>query len=62
MSEHEDDRGIHDIDDIKAKMREALERKKANDQGVEHHDHKDRGHAEHHGPALGKRMHRRKSG
>jgi len=48
-------------DDLKARMREALERKQANDRGVEHADH-DRGHAETHGPAGGKRVHRRKSG
>lgn len=48
-------------EDLKAKMREALEKKKANDRGVEHESH-DRGHAEVHGPASGKRMHRRKSG
>jgi hypothetical protein len=48
-------------DDLKAKMREALDRKKANDQGVQQSTH-DRGHAETHGPAGAKRMHRRKSG
>lgn len=48
-------------DDLKAKMREALERKQANDPGVEQRGH-DRGHAEVHGPAGGKRVHRRKSG
>ncbi|MDH2413082.1 DUF5302 domain-containing protein [Nocardioides sp. CER19] len=48
-------------DDIKARMREALERKQANDRGVEHEDH-DRGRAEQHGPAGAKRVHRRKSG
>jgi hypothetical protein len=48
-------------DDIKAKMREALDRKQANDRGVQHEDH-DRGSAEVHGPAGGKRVHRRKSG
>lgn len=42
-------------------MREALERKKANDRGVEHAEH-DRGRAEQHGPAVSKRVHRRKSG
>ncbi|HET7736815.1 MAG TPA: DUF5302 domain-containing protein [Nocardioidaceae bacterium] len=50
-----------DNEDLKAKMREALDRKKANDTGVEHASH-DRGHAEAHGPAAGKRVHRRKSG
>ena len=48
-------------DDIKAKMREALDKKQANDRGVDHSDH-DRGRAEEHGPAGGKRVHRRKSG
>ena len=48
-------------EDLKAKMREALDRKHANDSGVDHADH-DRGHAEAHGPAGGKRVHRRKSG
>jgi hypothetical protein len=48
-------------EDLKAKMREALDRKKANDAGVEHANH-DKGHAESHGPAGGKRVHRRKSG
>lgn len=48
-------------DDIKAKMREALERKQSHDKGVEHATH-DRGHAEAHGPASTKRVHRRKSG
>ncbi len=48
-------------DDLKAKMREALDRKRANDTGVEQADH-DKGHAESHGPASTKRVHRRKSG
>ena len=48
-------------DDLKAKMREALDRKKANDQGVQQASH-DKGHAESHGPASAKRLHRRKSG
>jgi len=48
-------------DDLKARMREALDRKKPNDQGVAHGNH-ERGHAEAHGPAGGKRLHRRKSG
>ena len=38
-------------EDLKAKMREALERKQASDSGVEHTNH-DRGHAEAHGPAI----------
>ncbi len=48
-------------DDLKAKMREALERKKSNDQGVDRAGH-DKGRAEEHGAAGGKRLHRRKSG
>jgi hypothetical protein len=48
-------------DDIKARMREALERKQANDRVVERDVH-DRGRAEAHGPAGAKRVHRRKSG
>jgi hypothetical protein len=48
-------------DDLKARMREALERKKGNDRGVEHRSH-ERGKAETHGPAAVKREHRRKSG
>jgi len=48
-------------EDLKAKMREALDRKKANDTGVEHAAH-DKGRGESHGPVGGKRLHRRKSG
>lgn len=48
-------------EDLKARMREALERKQANDRGVAQGGH-DRGHVEEHGPAGGKRVHRRKSG
>lgn len=55
------DQGSDQNSDIKARMREALDRKKANDRGVEHTTH-EKGHAEQHGPAGGKRMHRRKSG
>jgi hypothetical protein len=51
----------NDNADLKAKMREALDRKKANDRGVDHDSH-DKGHAEQHGPAGGKRVFRRKSG
>ncbi|HZJ07228.1 MAG TPA: DUF5302 domain-containing protein [Nocardioidaceae bacterium] len=52
-------------DDLKAKMREALERKQHRneppDHSVEHKTH-DRGHAEVHGPTGGPKMHRRKAG
>jgi hypothetical protein len=50
-----------DNDDLKAKMREALERKKAGDGGVKRVTH-EKGRAEEHGPASGRRVHRRKSG
>ena len=51
-------------DDIKAKMREALERKKANISGVDEHGHKkEKGHGpDTHGPLGGVHMHRRKAG
>ena len=51
-------------DDIKAKMLEALERKQANDRGVEGKGHrKEKGHgSDTHGPLGGVHMHRRKSG
>jgi len=49
-------------DDLKARMREALERKRSNDPGVSASGHK-RGKApETHGPLGGVHMHRRKSG
>ncbi|GAA3821937.1 DUF5302 domain-containing protein [Nocardioides panacisoli] len=48
-------------DDLKAKMREALERKHGNEAGVQHQGH-EKGKAEVHGPAGSKRVHRRKSG
>ncbi|MGZ4428512.1 MAG: DUF5302 domain-containing protein [Nocardioidaceae bacterium] len=49
-------------DDIKAKMREALDRKHAHDSGVGHKGHeKEKGH-ETHGPQGGVHMHRRKAG
>ena len=51
-------------EDIKAKMREALERKQANDRGVDEEGHKkEKGHGpETHGPLGGVQMHRRKAG
>ena len=52
-------------DDLKAKMREALERKqRSSDPSSDSADHNvhDRGHAEAHGPAAVKREHRRKAG
>jgi hypothetical protein len=50
-------------EDLKAKMRDALERKQSNDRGVAHTDHSEKGHAEAHGPASAKRgFTRRKTG
>ncbi len=54
----------HANDDLKAKMREALDRKKAADSGVEHTNH-DKGRAEAHGSEVvggAPKMHRRKAG
>ena len=49
-------------DDLKAKFKEALDRKQSHDQ-VEAKGHaQHRGHAEAHGPAGGPKMHRRKAG
>lgn len=53
-----------DQDDLKAKMREALAKKQANDTGVAatgHRREKGQGH-ETHGPLGGPQIHRRKSG
>jgi hypothetical protein len=51
-------------DDIKAKMKEALERKQANDRGVDDKGHKkEKGHGpDTHGPLGGVHLHRRKAG
>jgi Family of unknown function (DUF5302) len=51
-------------DDLKARMKEALERKQASDPGVEQKGHKrDKGHGpDTHGPLGGVHMHRRKAG
>jgi hypothetical protein len=49
-------------DDLKAKMREALERKQANDRGVEHEGHQKEKAPETHGPLGGVHVHRRKAG
>ena len=58
-----DQDGSSDQDDLKAKMREALAKKKANDTGVAATSHKRGGRApETHGPLGGVQMHRRKSG
>jgi hypothetical protein len=58
------DAGPMTNEDIKAKMREALERKQANDRGVDDEGHKkEKGHGpETHGPLGGVQMHRRKAG
>ena len=58
------DEGTGGEDDVKAKMREALERKKANVSGVDEHGHKkEKGHGpDTHGPLGGVHMHRRKAG
>lgn len=49
-------------EDLKAKMRAALDRKKGNDRGVDEHGHaKEKAH-ETHGPQGGVHMHRRKAG
>jgi hypothetical protein len=49
-------------EDLKAKMREALERKRSNQRGGSQRDHAERGQAQAHGPASGKREFRRKTG
>ena len=51
-------------DDIKARMKEALDRKQSNDRGVEAKSHrKEKGHGpDTHGPLGGVHMHRRKAG
>ena len=51
-------------DDIKAKMKEALDRKQANDRGVDEKAHKKEKSAgpDTHGPLGGVHMHRRKAG
>jgi hypothetical protein len=49
-------------EDLKAKMREALERKRSNERGRSERDHAERGQAQAHGPASGKREFRRKTG
>ena len=53
---------MSEIEDIKAKMREALERKKANDRGVEDSSHRKQQAPKSHGPMGGVHMHRRKAG
>lgn len=68
MADHHDDgSGRTDEgagEDVKARMREALERKKAHVSGVDEHGHKkEKGHGpDTHGPLGGVHMHRRKAG
>ena len=64
MAEVDDNAGTPDHDDIKAKMREALERKQSHAGGVDQHGHKkEKGHGpDTHGPLGGVHMHRRKAG
>ncbi len=50
-----------DNEDIKAKMREALDRKKSHD-SVEHKEHAKEKGPDTHGPVSGVQMHRRKAG
>ena len=50
-----------DTDAIKAKMREALDRKKPHD-SVEHAEHRKEKGAQTHGPVSGGQMYRRKDG
>ena len=57
-----DETAVPDNEDLKAKMRDALERKKSNDRGVASKGHGERGQSETHGPVGGKREFRRKSG
>jgi hypothetical protein len=49
-------------DDQMAKMREALDRKKANDTGVDQHGHQKEKAPDTHGPLGGVHVHRRKAG
>jgi hypothetical protein len=53
---------VSDIDDIKAKMREALDRKQANDPGVQDRSHRKQRAPKSHGPMGGVHLHRRKAG
>jgi len=49
-------------EDLKAKMREALERKQGNGRGVGHKGHAKEKAPETHGPLGGVHLHRRKAG
>jgi hypothetical protein len=51
-----------DHDELKAKMREALEKKKPNDPGVDRHGHQREKAPKGHGPLGGVHQHRRKAG
>jgi hypothetical protein len=57
-----EDKGSSENEDLKEKMREALDRKQRHDSGVSHKGHaKEKGH-DTHGPLGGVQMHRRKAG
>jgi hypothetical protein len=58
----DDDKSAVGNEDLKARMREALERKQSNDRGVEHADRTQGKAPDGHGPKGGKREFRRKSG
>lgn len=64
MAEVDDNEETAGNDDLKARMREALERKHAHTSGVDEHGHKkEKGHGpDTHGPLGGVHMHRRKAG
>ena len=53
---------MSDHDELMAKMREALDKKKPNDPGVEKHGHAQEKAPKGHGPAGGPQVHRRKAG
>lgn len=57
-----DENAVAGNDDLKAKFREALDRKHSNDAGVDQKGHGKERPPETHGPASGKRVHRRKAG
>jgi hypothetical protein len=56
------DKGADGIDDIKAKMREALKSKQSHDKGEDDQGHRKEKAPETHGPQGGVHMHRRKAG
>jgi hypothetical protein len=55
--------GSSDNEDLKAKMREALDRKQGNDRGVDHPaDSREKAHGPEVRGSAGPKMHRRKAG